>query len=185
MSEMIGRAGGPRDDLGIEEEASDLVPNARGARWFRRHLIGGVVALTTMTEGAFRGSTVTAVTMVSAEPLLILVSIERDSQMDGWLSESGFFALSVLPWREQFLADQLAGFAPRASSRFEGIQYRLAVTGAPVVSACIAWVDCTVAQVVETGDHRAYIGQARAIGRGTGDAEDPLIYYLNRYRRIR
>lgn len=185
MSEIFGRVGGPRDDeVSGESESMALVPDARGARWLRRHLAGGVVALTTLVHGSFRAATVTACTMVSVDPLQFLVTLELDSQMEGWVDESRIFGLSVLPWRTQVLADRFAGFAPLAPTRFEGIDHFTAVTGVPLLSGCIAWADCEVSMDLETGDHRCFIGTALAIGKGEGEEDDPLVYFLNRYRRV-
>lgn len=186
MSEIFGRIGGPRDEISERDaEAVALEPNARGARWVRRHLAGGVVALTTLADELYRASTVTACTIVSIEPLQLLVSIELDSQMEGWLLDSRIFGLSVLPWDQQFFADQFAGYAPLASRRFAGIDHFTASTGAPLLSRSIAWADCRVVADFETGDHRCFVGEAVAIGSGQGDPNDPLLYYLNRYRRLR
>jgi flavin reductase (DIM6/NTAB) family NADH-FMN oxidoreductase RutF len=185
VGEIFGRIGGPRDDIAPAKDArSDWLPDARGARWLRRHLAGGVVAVTTVVHNTFRAATATACTIVSLEPLQILVSIELDSQMDGWLDTSRLFGLSVLDWQQQVLADRFAGFAPLAHGRFEGIDYFTAVTGAPLLAACIAWADCEITADLVTGDHRCYIGTAAAIGQASGDEHDPLVYYLNRYRRV-
>jgi flavin reductase (DIM6/NTAB) family NADH-FMN oxidoreductase RutF len=186
VSEIFGRIGGPRDETAEStEEPVVLEPNPKGARWLRRHLAGGVVALTTVVDEVYRASTVTACAIVSLEPLQLLVSIELYSQMEGWLLESRIFGLSVLPWDQQFFADQFAGFAPLASRRFAGIDHFSASTGAPLLSRATVWADCRIVADVETGDHRCFIGAAVAIGRGQGDIDDPLLYYLNRYRRLR
>jgi 3-hydroxy-9,10-secoandrosta-1,3,5(10)-triene-9,17-dione monooxygenase reductase component len=148
-------------------------------------MAGGVVVLTTAVDGAFRAATISACLLTSVDPLQFLVSIEQDSQIDGWLSQSGFFGLSVLPWQQQFFADQFAGLTPLASPYFRGIEHFTAATGAPLLTQSIAWADCRVVAQLPTGDHRCYVGEALEVGRGEGDADDPLVYFLNRYRRLR
>lgn len=179
MSEI---GGNPLLDSGKDLE--DLQPDTTGARWLRRHLAGGVGVLTTIVEDGYRGATITSCTFISAEPLLLLVALEFESQMLEWIEKSGCFAISMLPWREQFLADQFAGFTPRASPAFSGIDHRPGETGCPILGASTAWVDCRLHDSIETGDHRCLIGRAVALGRGSGDAENPLVYYRNRYRRL-
>ncbi|HEX6509369.1 MAG TPA: flavin reductase family protein [Chloroflexota bacterium] len=171
----------PPPDPGAD---SDLQPNARGARWLRRHIAGGVVAVTTVHGELYRATTVTACFVASNEPFQILVSIERDSQMEDWMLASGVFAISVLPWHQQFLADQFAGFTPRASGRFDRIAHFVVETGAPIVDDCIGWADCRIVSNFETGDHRCFLGDVTAVGPGHGVPEEPLVYYLNRYRRL-
>ncbi len=187
MSEITGQLGGERDasDLDTPEEPGPLDPDAVGARWLRRHMASGLTALTTIVGAEFRAATVASATVVSTDPLLILVSLEADGVMAGWVHESGVFGLSILAWRDQFLADQFAGSAPRASRNFEGIQHTIALTGAPLLAAAIGWADCEVVSRIETGDHVCFVGKAVAAGVGGGHHEDPLVYYLNRYRRLR
>ena len=182
MTDLFGHS---NDSPGpLESDAVDLRPDARGARWLRRRLAGGVVAITTSVDGVYRASTVTACTSVSTEPPQFLVSIDLDSQMDGWLLEATFFTLNILPWSQQFFADQFAGFTPLASPTFRGIDHFFSVTGAPVLRESIAWADCRIVSHLQTGDHRCFVGEALAIGQGRGDERDPLLHYLSRYHRL-
>lgn len=183
MSDIFGRDG-QRPEMMNPEPSGPLDLDSRGSRWLRRRLAGSVVALTCATPGGYRAATISACVAVSVEPLQFLVSIERDSQMEAWLDASGAFGVSYLTWTQQLLADRFAGFAPLAHASFRDIPHFTAVTGAPLIEGCIGWADCTVAASLETGDHRCFVGQAVAIGRGAGEAEDPLVYYLNRYHRL-
>lgn len=158
--------------------------DARGARWLRRHFAGGVAAVTTVAGGQFRAATVSACMVASLEPLYLLVSLDAESQMAESITSSGLFAVSVLPWREQFLADQFAGFTPRASPSFYGIEHTIAASGAPILSGCIAWADCSLLQTFQTGDHLCFLGDVVQMGQGKGREDDPLIFYLSRYRRF-
>jgi flavin reductase (DIM6/NTAB) family NADH-FMN oxidoreductase RutF len=184
LGEIYGRlsgGAGPDDDV---ENDQELQADARGARWLRRHVSAPVAVITTRVASGFRGATVNAWMLTSIDPPLLAVSIELDSQMDGWLEESGCFLLNLLPWNQQFLADQFAGFAPLAPPTLRGIDHVFGVTGAPALSAAIAWADCVVVRTFETGDHRLFVGEIKALDRGRGQEDDPLLYYLNRYRRL-
>ena len=174
----------PRDSHGTDVPPGGRIPpDARGLRWLRRRLASGVMVVTTTVDGLYRGATVTAYAPVSTDPPLLLVSLELDSQMDGWLEQTGFFAVSVLPWEQQFYADQFAGFTPLASGTFRDIEHVVADSGAPVLAASICWADCLVRSTMITGDHRCFIGEVIGMGAGTGPDDSPLIYYMNRYRR--
>lgn len=183
VSDIFGR-GGPRPGMMNPEPSGPLDLDARGSRWLRRRLAGSVVALTCSTPGGYRAATISACIAVSVEPLQYLVSVERDSQMEGWLDESRAFGISYLTWKQQPLADRFAGFAPLAHTTFRDVPHFTAHTGAPLIDGCIGWADCTIVGSFETGDHRSFLGQAAAIGRGSGEDEDPLVYYLNRYHRL-
>jgi flavin reductase (DIM6/NTAB) family NADH-FMN oxidoreductase RutF len=158
--------------------------DARAARWIRRHMAGGVTVITTVHGQLFRGATVSACITASTDPFQLLVSIEEDSQMEEWIQSSGVFASHILPWTEQFLADQFAGFTPLASGTFQRIPHFIGLTGAPILEGCIAWVDCRVVSSFRTGDHTCFVGEAVRAGSGNGQADDPLVYFFNRYRRL-
>jgi flavin reductase (DIM6/NTAB) family NADH-FMN oxidoreductase RutF len=184
MSEIEGRLGSFPGDQDRNEGAGQLDEDPVAGRWLRRHLAAGVVALTTVIDGGFRAATSNTCAVASLDPLLMSISIETDSQMDEWLTQSGRFAVSILPWRQKFFADQFAGFTPLASPTFSGIDYFTATTGCPILSACTGWADCQVDAQIATGDHRLFVGAVVAAGAGPAEHEPPLIYYLSRYAQI-
>lgn len=104
--------------------------------------------------------------------------------MEEWIRSSGIFAANFLPWSEQFLADQFAGYTPLASGTFQRIPHFIGPTGAPILEGSIAWVDCQVESSFHTGDHVCFVGNAVGADSGKGRADDPLIYFFNRYRRL-
>ena len=187
MSEIFGRLGGPRDaeDEAESETAGPMPVGSTAGRWLRRRSAGGIAALTTVVDGYYRASTVTAVMVASLDPFQVLISLERDSQMEAWIRLSGVFAVSLMTYEQQFLADQFAGLAPLAASRFAGIDHHVELTGAPVLDRSIGWADCRIHAEYATGDHTCFLGQVVAAGVGEGHAEQPLIYYLSRYSRLR
>jgi flavin reductase (DIM6/NTAB) family NADH-FMN oxidoreductase RutF len=187
MSEIFGRVGGPRDD-GMDaagERAPAEHVDAEMGRWLRRRHAGGVYALTTTAGDTYRATTVTGVLDVSLDPLLVLVSLERGSQMESWIEGSGVLGLSIMTVRQQFLADRFAGLAPLAPPRFQGIGHFTAVTGCPLLADSIGWADCRVTDRIGIGDHINLVSEVVAAGPGTGEDEEPLISFAGRYARIR
>src|SRR5207302_4542903 len=129
-----------------------------------RHMAGGVTVITTVHGALYRGATVSACITASIDPFQLLISIEEDSQMEEWIQSSGVFASNVLPWSEQFLADQFAGYTPLASSKFERISHFVGPSGAPILEGSIAWADCRVESSFHTGDHVCFVGQVEGVG---------------------
>jgi flavin reductase (DIM6/NTAB) family NADH-FMN oxidoreductase RutF len=186
VSEISGRVGGPRDgDIESDKDPDFEHVDIDAGRWLRRRHAAGVAVVTTVAGGHYRGSTISDWMVVSAEPVQILLAVDADGQMADWLQSARYFAVSILPWSAQFQADQFAGFTPRAASDFAGIDHFVAASGAPVLVACIAWADCTVAGTVVTGDHLCFVGDVSGFGRGIGDEGNPLTRYLSRYHRLR
>ena len=90
----------------------------------------------------------------------------------------------MLTDHHRFLADQFAGRAPLVDRHFADVPHLTAVTGSPLLTESIAWLDCSLESVTVGGDHEIYIGRASAVGHGSGVETDPLIYFESQYRRL-
>src|SRR5579864_8055083 len=106
LMSVIGRQSEP-------EESTTGGGAAADAHKLRRRVAGSVAAVTTVADDGFRASTVTAFVVTSFEPFLFLVSLDNDGSLTEELRRSRVFALSLLTWPGQLLADRFAGFAPR------------------------------------------------------------------------
>jgi flavin reductase (DIM6/NTAB) family NADH-FMN oxidoreductase RutF len=134
-------------------------------------------------DGGFRGLTVSAFCVVSLEPPIVLVCIERGVEVVDLIEQAGSFAVSILERDQQVFADLFAGLGPRPSRDFRGIPHHLLPSGCPALDNAAAWFDCQVDQIVGGGDHTVLFGAVSAIGLGP-DSDDPLISYDGAYRRI-
>lgn len=148
---------------------------------FRRvmgHFPTGVSVVTTLARGGRPcGLTVNAFCSVSVEPTLVLVCVERGSDSHECIGGSGFFAVSVLEGEHgESLARRFSD--AEAGDKFDGVAHRSERTGAPVLEAAMAWLDCTVVQEVRAGDHTVFIAEVVAADARTGE---PLIYFRGGY----
>jgi flavin reductase (DIM6/NTAB) family NADH-FMN oxidoreductase RutF len=159
-------------------------PGEDVARWLRRHYPSGVAVVTAASHEGFNGVTVSAFSYLSLDPLLVLVALGNESQTGERIRESQAFAVSMLTNRHRFLADRFAGRAPLVDRRFGDVPHSLGPTGSPILSEAIAWIDCTLEQHLQAGDHTIYVGRAVLVGHGTGDESDPLLYFESTYRRV-
>ncbi|HUF74932.1 MAG TPA: flavin reductase family protein [Longimicrobiales bacterium] len=121
---------------------------------------GVTVVATRDTDGQPLGLTVNSFTSVSLDPPLVLVCINRHANSHDPLLGAGGFTVSVLSGAQ---ADIAARFAKWPSERrFEGIEWRPAPSGNPVLAGCAAWLDCSIYEVVTGGDHTIVLGRAEA-----------------------
>jgi flavin reductase (DIM6/NTAB) family NADH-FMN oxidoreductase RutF len=147
---------------------SDLFKEAMG-----RFATGVAVVTTVGPNGDRVGFTANAVASVSLDPLLLLVSVDQSSSSLDPLLETGFFALSFLHADDLEVAHRFA--TGERDTRFDGLEVRSEVTGAPILESALAWVDCTVWKVVEAGDHHVVFGEVQGCGVSSEGA--PLLYF--------
>ncbi len=145
----------------------------------------GVTVITAVDDqGAERGMTASAFTSVSLNPPLVLVCVQRDNGMDRLLQRVGAFAVNMLGQDQVGLSNRFAGYGDAPADRLDDLVVdRAPHSGAAWLPGALALLDCTIHQVVESGDHRVYIGQVMAT-RSPADRADlqPLLYVGGAYR---
>lgn len=129
-----------------------------------------VSVVTTEDAGVPHGTTVSAFCSLSADPPMILVSLDNSSRLLRHIRNSGRFGLNLLASDQRDLALR---FASKAGNKFEGVDYELA-GDVPRLSGTAGWVSCALHTELPGGDHTILLGtvvDAAAAGRA------PLTYY--------
>lgn len=54
-------------------------------------------------------------------------------------------------------------FASKSADKFAAVSHDGVHTGAPVLTECLTWFDCTVHDRVDAGDHTILIGRVRPL----------------------
>ncbi|WP_333771498.1 flavin reductase family protein [Streptomyces sp. IBSBF 2435] len=125
-------------------------------RRFMRRWATGAAVVTSGTAAEPVGCTVNALTSVSLDPPLLLISLERNSRTLAGLLRHGSFGVNVLAWRHRRLAAQFAA----AGDRFAGVDYRL-VHDVPVLEGSASVAVCRVERTVPVADHVLVLGSPR------------------------
>ncbi|MFW5947373.1 MAG: flavin reductase family protein [Gemmatimonadota bacterium] len=150
---------------------------------FRRvlgHFATGVAVVTARgRDGVVRGLTANAITSVSLDPPLVLVCVEREADTHDVIADAGTFAISVLGEDDEALARRFAEYP--SGVRFDGVARTEAATGAPVLGAALAWVDCRVWATYDGGDHTIFVGEVLEADAVDGS---PLVYFRGGYGRL-
>lgn len=139
----------------------------------------GVTVVTTLDEeGVPQGLTCNAFASVSAEPPLLLVSIDKRSNTLPALLHTRRFAVNFLAAGRGALSDR---FASKITDKFDGVAWQPAANGMPVLVAdAIAYAACSVSQVVEAGDHLIFIGLVEEVSPPSPESQ-PLVYFRRQY----
>jgi flavin reductase (DIM6/NTAB) family NADH-FMN oxidoreductase RutF len=133
-----------------------------------------VSVVTTLTDGRPHGTTVSAFASLSMAPPMVLVSLDRDSELLARLSPGSVFGVNVLGSDQATVA---LAFARKGSDKFTGVEW-VQDAGAPRLAGSPGWLACTVSQLVSGGDHVVVLGEVRA---ARTDGGPPLTYHARTF----
>lgn len=143
------------------------------------HFASSVTVVTVKTEDQMHhGMTVSAFSSLSLDPPLVLVCIDKSASLHSDLKEGRCFAVNILSEEQETVSRR---FASRAGDRFDGIGYKVGVTGAPLLDGALAHLECRVKLVYPGGDHTIFVGEVEATTVAEGR---PLAYYRGGYARL-
>jgi flavin reductase (DIM6/NTAB) family NADH-FMN oxidoreductase RutF len=115
------------------------------------------------------GTTVSAFCSLSLEPPMVLVSLDRSSDLLAIVSESQVFGINVLNHGQRDLA---LNFARKGSDKFDGVEWQLD-RGVPRIAGAATWLVCKLEQLHEGGDHLIAVGLVEHAESSPGN---PLLY---------
>jgi 3-hydroxy-9,10-secoandrosta-1,3,5(10)-triene-9,17-dione monooxygenase reductase component len=165
------------------ETPADAEADARFRTVLGRFASGVTVIAAQTAEGPV-GMTCQSFSSVSLEPPLVMFCPAKTSRAWPLMQRAGFFCVNILAAGQ---ADVSTAMATKGTDKFDGIEWRPASTGAPLLNGVVGYVDCTVHSVHEAGDHYVVLGRVRELGFGTGhdaDAQAPLLYFRGSYDTV-
>ena len=128
-----------------------------------------VAVVTALHEGRPHGTTVSAFMSLSLEPPLVVVSLDRGSQLLAVIREAGQFGVNVLHAEQ---SDHATRFARKGDEKFAGVEWARD-RELPRLPSSAAWLACHTAKLVPGGDHVIVVGWVEHAER---TALPPLIY---------
>lgn len=142
----------------------------------------GVTVVTTGSEGAFHGMTVSAFTSLSLEPTQVLVCIDRGTETLPALQACGRFNVNILSAGQEEASRLFASKDTPESHRLRPGDFSIGRLGLPLLKDALAYLECRVARQYDGGDHVIVVGEVEhAVA---GEASDPLLYYRGVYHRL-
>ena len=154
-----------------------------GFRSVLRRWASGVSIVTTRRtdRGGVLGITVSSFCSLSLKPPLVLVCIDHEARSHRSIAARGCFAVNLLRDEQSGLSERAAGRRGVRGAWLAGVACRAGRTGAPVLEDCLAWLDCSLVDRHEGGDHTIYVGRVEAAG---GAAGRPLLWYESDYHAL-
>jgi flavin reductase (DIM6/NTAB) family NADH-FMN oxidoreductase RutF len=128
------------------------------------------VAVVTSFDGERpHGTTVSAFCSLSLEPPLVLVSLDRNSDLLSMVTETGRYGINVLSYDQEGIATQ---FARKGVDKFADVAWELE-QDLPRLEGTASWIACRVEELVEGGDHVIAVG---FVEYAEASPSHPLLY---------
>jgi flavin reductase (DIM6/NTAB) family NADH-FMN oxidoreductase RutF len=136
-----------------------------------RQLASGVAVLTFWYGNDAHGTTVSAVTAVSRDPLLVGVCLHRDSLFARLVCSTGQrFGINLLSAPQANLASWFADpQRPPGLAQFDYLDWEPdTFSGAPLITGSLARLGCRLTDWIETGDHYLLVAEVMSGAAGEG-----------------
>ena len=124
-----------------------------------RDLGYGVYAVTSVIGSRHVGCIANSAMQITSKPATIALSMNHDNFTNGAISESGIFAISILPETVDSGIIGTFGFqSSRDIDKFENIAFS-EKEGVRVLNAAVSFLVCRVVDKMETSTHTVFLGE--------------------------
>ena len=153
--------------------------DSRALRECLGHFATGVTVVTCRdSDETPCGITANSFSSVSLEPPRVLWNIGKASHsLNAYLTAS-HFGINILTVEQQAVAEH---FAQSLHNLYNDTAYSVSEKGVPRLSGCLAWIECSTAEIHECGDHYIIIGDVLDFHSEPGS---PLLFYTSNYRSL-
>ena len=142
------------------------------------HFPTGVTVMTAMHEGRPVGMAVGSFSSLSLEPPQVLFCAGKGSSSWPKIEAHGAFCVNILADDQE---DISRVFASKAEDKFAEIGWKHTSNQNPLIDGVLAYIDCTIDNVIDSGDHYIVVGgvqQLDVLHEGS-----PLIFFRGGYGR--
>ena len=139
----------------------------------------GVVAITSIDNNGFKiGITVNSFSSLSLSPPLILWSLSEKSESFQNFLYGDRFIVNILAREQETIASK---FSISGKNKFNGIETKPSESKVPIISGCMAYLECEVYNRVTGGDHDIIVGEVKKF---SSRKKSPLIFFNGKYGSI-
>ena len=142
------------------------------------HFPTGVTVMTAMHEGQPVGMAVGSFTSLSLDPPQVLFCAGKASSSWPKIQAHGAFCVNILADDQENVSRI---FASKAEDKFGEIGWKHTGNDNPLIDGVLAYIDCTIENVIESGDHHIVIGAVSELD--VLHEGSPLIFFRGGYGR--
>ena len=143
------------------------------------HFPTGVTVIAALDEDEPVGVAVGSFFSVSLDPPTVGFCADRSSSTWPRIQRAGAFCVNILGASQE---DVCLRFAKKGADRFSALGWRPTPGGSPRIDGVLAWIDCALDHVIESGDHYIVIG--RVLELDVEHEGGPLVFYRGGYGRF-
>ncbi len=139
------------------------------------HFPSGVTIVTGAVDGVPAGFTCQSFSSLSLDPPLVLILPGRSSSSWPKIEATGRFCVNVLAHDQQDLSTT---FARSGADKFAGVEWWPSALGSPILAGATAWIDCTLYDCHDGGDHLIVVGAVHDLA---AEESLPLVFHRGTY----
>jgi len=125
----------------------------------------GLYVVTVMSEGEDHGIAANWVMQTSFTPPMVVVAIENESKSLPMMRDARGFAINVLAAGQRDVATQIGKSSRNQPHKLRDVPTRPSpVTGSPILSDGLGWVECRLVATMPSGDHTLVLGEVVEAG---------------------
>ncbi|MCQ3812871.1 MAG: flavin reductase family protein [Acidimicrobiia bacterium] len=122
--------------------------------------IPNALALVGSRAGDERNAMTTSwITQLSMEPVLIGIGVDNSAVTHRLISDGGSFTVNLWDSQDTRVFVKFSKPARDDGDTLNGRPVRAGLSGAPIFTEAIAWMDCEVRQALDLGTHTLFIGE--------------------------
>ncbi len=143
------------------------------------HFPTGVTVVTALTDDGPIGVAIGSFASISLDPPLVGFFLGTSSSSGAGIEAAGHFCVNVLDAAQVELCGVMAS---KSDDKFTGVETTPApASGAPVLPGVHAFIDCTIDQIVELGDHNLIVGRVSHLHADTDAETAPMVFHKGQY----
>lgn len=147
------------------------------------HFATGVTVITSAEGDTLHGMTANAVSSLSLDPVMLLICVDKTAHSHTAIETARAFVVNILGEHQETLSRIFAKHEDSPPGTLRGQPFKKGQTGSPILTDCLAFLECRVANVLDGGDHTIFLGEvvdAAVVNQETG----PLVFYRGGYHSL-
>lgn len=145
----------------------------------------GITVVTCVVDGVDHAMTANAFASVSLDPLLVMVSVERESRFHEAITSTDMWGVSILGAQDEPTSRWFATKGRPLEGQLERTaHHRSPTSGVAWIDGALAAMECRTTMITTAGDHDIVVGEVLALETSPTVELDPLLYFRRSYRGL-